>query len=113
MTLRGTVKKGKGAVNVAIVVNPESPAPTAGAAPRMPLPPAPRAMPAGGPPMSPPGVGGPPAPMMAGPGGPPPGMPPRPMGMKKGGRTKMTAGACTGEGRLQKGEMYGAAKGKK
>ena len=57
-------------------------------------------LPTGGmrPPLAPPA---PPGPMAGGPPMPPPGAGPLP-GMKRGGAVKMTAGAETGKGRLQK-----------
>jgi hypothetical protein len=77
----------------------------------MPMPPGAGGPPPGGPAGLPPGLmaalggaGGPPG----GPGAP---MPPMPMQRARGGRTgHMTAGAGTGEGRLEKGDWYGALK---
>lgn len=62
-----------------------------------PMPPPPIPMPPPQPPMAPP-------PGMGGPGGPPPGGLPTGglPGMQRGGKVKMTAGAETGKGRLQK-----------
>ena len=106
---RGGGTKGKGKhkggnhVNVVIAAPHGSP-PGMGAAP---------ADPAGGLP-PPPGGGLPPGPPMGMPPGGPPGMPPGQPPMKRGGRAyaaggkvKMTAGAQTGEGRLEKKKAYG------
>lgn len=114
--------KAKGKTNINIVIAAGKPAMSDAMQP-----------PAGGPPMPPPGL---PVPMSAGPqGGPPPGMPmpmpipvpmaagPQgappmpPMGRKTGGRTvaksykDMSAGAGSGEGRMQKTDIAKAGKG--
>lgn len=88
----GKTKSGK--TNINIVIAPQGSPPAPGGARAAPVP-----IPVGGPPpMPPPGAGGPGGPPM-----PPPGM------MQRGGRAKLTAGAETGVGRLQKAK---ALKGK-
>lgn len=85
----GKTKSGKTNINIVIAPQGSPPAPEGARAAPVPIP-------VGGPPpMPPPGAGGPPMP--------PPGM------MQRGGRAKMTAGAETGVGRLQKAR---ALKGK-
>lgn len=116
---RGGKVKGGNTTNIIIAGGGNKPP-----APPMPMPMLPPGPPPGGPP-----PGGPPP--MGGPGGPPPGAPPMPMrasggrvsgqpteaalnawskvaaknSYAKGGATKMTAGALSGVGRLQKAGM--------
>ena len=105
----GRVGKGKTIVNV--VVSPPSGQGAGAVAPPAPVPvPVPMA-PAGGPPGLPPGGGGLPPGVV-----PPPSAGPMPMMRKRGGRitspADLTAGALSGEGRLQKIELQKNAKGK-
>lgn len=101
-------------INITINSEPKAPAMPIPGAPMPPLPPG-MPLPVGGPPMPPggPAAGGP-APDLgsligAMGGGAGPGAGPMPMPRKDGGRTKhMTAGAGSGEGRLQKKDWYGA-----
>lgn len=105
-------------INITINSEPKAPAMPIPGAPMPPLPPG-MPLPVGGPPMPPggPAAGGP-APDLgsligAMGGGAGPGAGPMPMPRRDGGRTNpMTAGAGSGEGRLQKKDWYGARPGR-